>query len=312
MSNAVIAAARPEELAAAFQLLFRCHPPEQARGRVSSALAAVERGDFDPAGVLVAHGAAGLCGVLALLPLRGATALVWPPQADDDALEDALTAHALELLRGRGTKIAQALLTTEEVPSAAPLLRHGFRHVTVLEFLRHPLDQQSEPHAFPDGDEAPERLTYHAYDAATAERFHETLLRTYVDGLDCPELNHARGIADIIDGHQAHGRYDPQRWWLALENGRPAGVLLLNELPEWRSLDVSYLGVVPEARGRGFGRELTQRALTTARRLELPQVTLTVDRRNVPARNLYNRLGFEWFDERAVFLAFLARPANRL
>lgn len=192
--------------------------------------------------------------MLVCLPLRGATGLVWPPVADMPALEDALTGAALDLLRGRGARIAQALLAAEEVPHAAPLLRHGFRHVTVLEYLRRTLDPTA-------ADDPPERLTYDAYDAGDADLFHETLLRTYEGTLDCPEVNHIRDIHDVIAGHQAQGRYDPQRWWLARENGRPAGVLLLNEIPEWRSLDVSYLGVVPKARGRGHGQELTRRAL---------------------------------------------------
>ncbi len=297
-TNIIVAPARPDELADAVRLLYRRQSPEEAVVRASNALRALERGDLDPAGVLVARGAAGLGGVLVCLPLRGATGLVWPPVADMPALEDALTGAALDLLRGRGARIAQALLAAEEVPHAAPLLRHGFRHVTVLEYLRRTLDPTA-------ADDPPERLTYDAYDAGDADLFHETLLRTYEGTLDCPEVNHIRDIHDVIAGHQAQGRYDPQRWWLARENGRPAGVLLLNEIPEWRSLDVSYLGVVPEARGRGHGQELTRRALRAARAAGALMSTLAVDRRNLPARQLYARLGFEPFDERAVFLAFL-------
>jgi RimJ/RimL family protein N-acetyltransferase len=310
MSGAAITPAAPGELVEAFRLLFRRHPPEAALGRVSNALAAVERGNLDPAGVLVARGAAGLDGVLVCLPLRGASGLVWPPEAEDEALEDRLIRHALDLLRGRGAKIVQSLLIPHEAHQAASLLRHGFRHLTTLEYLRHPLDQQSDVGGWGEPADAPERLTYHAYDALIAPLFHMTLLRTYEATLDCPELNNARDVTEIIDGHQAHGHYDPHRWWLARENGRPAGVLLLNELPDWRSLDIVYLGLVPEARGRGLGRELVGRALAAARAAGLPQVTLAVDRRNLPARALYARLGFEGFDEREVFLAFLTCPSD--
>jgi ribosomal protein S18 acetylase RimI-like enzyme len=295
--SVAVTPARPDEWADALRLLFRRHPSDEAAVRTGNALQALERGDLDPAGVLLARGPAGPCGVLICLPLRGAAGLVWPPAADTPETEDALTAAALDLLRGRGARLAQALLTAEEVLHAAPLLRHGFRHVTVLEYLWHPLDPPSE--------DPPERLTYDAYDAGAAAPFHETLLRTYENTLDCPELNPIRAVDDVIAGHQAQGRYDPQRWWLARENGRPVGVLLLNEIPEWRSLDVAYLGVVPEVRGRGHGRELARRALRAARAAGASKSTLAVDRRNVPARRLYARLGFEPFDERAVFLAFL-------
>jgi ribosomal protein S18 acetylase RimI-like enzyme len=298
LTNTAVTPARPDELADALRLLFRRHPPDEAAVRTANALRALERGDLAPEGVLVARAPAGLCGVLVCLPLRGATGLLWPPVADTPALEGALIDHALDLLRSRGARVAQALLSAEEVPYASPLLRRGFRHVTVLEYLRRPLDPAPV-------DDPPERLTYDAYDAGAADLFHETLLRTYEGTLDCPELNPVRDVRDIIAGHQAQGRYDPQRWWLARETGRPAAVLLLNEIPEWRSLDVAYLGVVPEARGRGHGHELTRRALRAARAAGALMATLAVDRRNAPARRLYARHGFEPFDERAVFLAFL-------
>jgi ribosomal protein S18 acetylase RimI-like enzyme len=73
-------------------------------------------------------------------------------------------------------------------------------------------------------------------------------------------------------------------------------------LPERGDWEVAYMGVVPEARRQGFGREILLKALFEARAAGVPRLTLSVDSRNQPAWNLYRSLGFEPFDRRAVYL----------
>jgi ribosomal protein S18 acetylase RimI-like enzyme len=62
------------------------------------------------------------------------------------------------------------------------------------------------------------------------------------------------------------------------------------------------MGLVPEARRSGFGREILLHALCEARSAGASQVTLSVDDRNYPAHSLYRQVGFELFDRRAVLL----------
>ena len=146
-------------------------------------------------------------------------------------------------------------------------------------------------------------LTHQTYLSCHRELFHQTLMRSYEQTRDCPEVNGVRTLDEIIEGHRAQGCYDPTRWWLALQAGEPVGVLLMAEVSEWQGWDLSYVGVVPEARGRGIGREITCKALRDARAAGTTQLTLAVDTRNCPAWNLYLDLGFEAFDRREVYLA---------
>jgi ribosomal protein S18 acetylase RimI-like enzyme len=208
----------------------------------------------------------------------------------------------LAWLRQRGTRLAQALLGPDEVCLAAPLERNGFAHVTSLHYLRHSLDTAAE---IPPGS----RLTYQTYSQDPA-LFQTILLRTYEGTLDCPELNGVRDVAEIVDGHQAQGIWDPGRWWLAREAGRPVAVLLLMEVPDWQGWDISYLGVIPEARGRGVGRQLAARAVQVAKQAGAAQLTLAVDARNNPAKHLYRRAGFREAERREVFLTFLSPAAT--
>ena len=76
--------------------------------------------------------------------------------------------------------------------------------------------------------------------------FHDVLLRSYQETLDCPEVNGVRTMEEVVTGHRSQGRHAPSRWWLAWHEKTAAGVLLLTELEDVDGWDLSYVGVVPE------------------------------------------------------------------
>jgi ribosomal protein S18 acetylase RimI-like enzyme len=296
----VIAPAGPRELEAAFRLIFRHVEEAERETRVANGLHLVRQGELDPSCILVATEDGSPVGALACLPVPGASGLVWPPQAlagpRQAAIEDALVQQASAWLRGRGIRLGQCLLSAEELPLGEPLLRNGFTHVTSLCYMQHDLSPVPAP-----VDAGLCCVPYPELPGVAA--FIETLLRTYEGTQDCPEITGVRGPEEILAGHRAQGKHDPRRWWLALSEGRPVGVLLLSEVPEWAALDVAYVGVVPEARGRGHGRALMHRALAEARADGVARLTLSVDVRNRPAWALYTDMGFTPNDRREVFLA---------
>jgi len=299
--------ARPEDLAPAFRLMFQRIPAAEREARVANALFLVARGELEQEGVLVASSQGGLLGALVCVPLRGASGLVWPPQTQGGSwrrqVEDALVRLGSAWLRQRGAKLAQALLAPDEAGLADPLLRNGFSHVTALHYMRQDLGDIPGTACQSVSPKEP-RLTYVSYGDGDVQRFQQTLLRTYEDTLDCPELNGVRDLGEILEGHKAQGFHDPHQWWLAEESGRPAGVLLLADAPELGGRDLSYLGVVPEARGRGIGRALARKALAETRAAAVDRLTLAVDVRNRPAWNLYVDLGFLVTEQREVYLTF--------
>ncbi|MFN4258736.1 MAG: GNAT family N-acetyltransferase [Gemmataceae bacterium] len=293
-----------DEQLAALRLLFRSVAELDRETRVWDAYRLLRRGDLHSEGLIVARRDGQLCGVVLCAPVAGACALLWPPQTrtsgDGSALEDALLRRASAWLRQRDVKLVQALLSPSENAGAASLPRNGFARLTQLCYLRHFLDLSAAQLG------AMERLHYQTY-ADDPDIFGATVMRTYEQSSDFPEITGVRQLKDILAGHMAQGNYRPDHWWLAHYRHRPVGVLILTEMPEWRSWDVSYVGVVPEARGRGVGRELMLKALLEAKTVAAPQLTLAVDARNQPARQLYRRLGFEEYDQRDVYLAIWNR-----
>lgn len=290
--------ARIEDWGAAFRLIFAYLPAHERENRCANAMRLLQRGELDPQGLFIVRGPAGQRGALFCLPVPGRSALLWPPGVMGDRrteTEDALLRHACAWLRQRGAKLAQTLLAPEELFLAGPLLRNGFSAVTRLWYMRHELNLPL------NCLNVPSRLNYQTF--ADDAVFRQTLLSSYEGTLDCPEVNGVRGIDEVIEGHRSQGAFDPERWWLARLGEQPVGVLMMTEMPESGDWELSYMGVAPEARRRGFGREMLLHALCEARAADAPSVTLSVDARNQPAWNLYRSLGFEPYDQRVVFLA---------
>jgi mycothiol synthase len=293
--------AQPNEREEAFQILFQHLPAKDAEPRIANALEMIRRGELDPQGLFVVREKQSIVGTIVCQLIPGASGLVWPPQVrkhkDKGFCEDQLINKVKTWLQNRGTKLAQALLAPDEVNFAQPLTRNAFQPITTLWYMRRKLDQWT---GLP---ESKAELTYQTYSTCDPVIFHQTLLRTYEDTKDCPEVNGVRTLDDVITGHKAQGRHSPDHWWLAWAEGRPVAVLLIAEVVEWQGWDLAYIGVVPEARRRGFGKELTIKALWEACQAQQTQLTLSVDSRNQPAVSLYRKLGFEPYDQRQVYLA---------
>jgi ribosomal protein S18 acetylase RimI-like enzyme len=274
-----ITAVEPPELAAALALL------SGSDGDAGHAFRLAARGELNASDVLVARRDGAIIGAVFASRVPGGVAIVWPPRAVDGApaVEDELANAALKHVAG--AKVVQSFLPPEESGRATPLLRVGFRHVTRVW-------QMTARRVRVERFTAASGLTevgYLNYDPST---FHATLVRAHDDSLDCPELHGLLSQDEMLAGYRDSAP-DGSGWWLAVADNRPAGVLLLN------GNEVTFLGVVPEWRGRGVGRRLLGLALERADGL-----TLIVDARNTPAIRLYQSAGLEFVGAREVFLYF--------
>lgn len=289
----IIETARPEDWHAALACALGRVPDAERADRVQQCVQLLTHGILDPRGIFVAREGT-IHAVQVCVPLAGAACLFWLPSSIQP-IADALVDACLTWCRSQRFKVAQALAKADERPWTAPLVRQGFQPITRLQQLTHDLDE------LPLLSSVPLRIAN--YDAAIATAFAETLERTYDGTLDCPELNGARTVDDILAGHRGQGNYHPEFWWLAYLDDAPVGVVILSEMPDLLTWELAYLGLVPEARGRGFGRVLLLSAMHALRRARLClTLALSVDERNVPARRLYRELGFHEVDCQDVFL----------
>ena len=306
MPGVDITTAEPDERLAALRLAFSHLDPETRLARVAGGLELIDRGELDPAGIVVARVNGRVVGAIVAAPVPGAGAAIWPPQIErgvEAAVADALAGAAIGWLRGQGVKLAQALLAPEDASLAPPLLRAGFRRATALWYLRHDLD-------LPAGLLGePEKLTYSTFASAGPAAFEAALAGSYELTQDCPEISEARTAPEALAGHMAGG-FDPNHWWLAAAGGEQVGLLLVNPAVDGAGWEIAYIGVVPQHRRQGYGREMVLKALVEAKAAGQPNVTLAVDARNGPARELYRRLGFYAQESRDVLLAVWRHAAD--
>ncbi|MGP1271745.1 MAG: GNAT family N-acetyltransferase [Phycisphaerales bacterium] len=207
--------------------------------------------------------------------------------------------------------IVQTLPSPEEPWAVRAAQDAGFLHVGDLAYLERPLrgrPRSASPTPFPPGMSlrpvAP--LSSTSGDRVRLER---VLERSYAGTLDCPELCGLRSTADILDSHLATAGEDPRHWYLLFEADTPIGCVLLAAVGDSDTAELVYLGLAPEARGRGLGRAMLENAMLGLASPGTQRVVCAVDRRNVPAARLYESLGFIEFASRRAFVRVTGQPA---
>ncbi len=236
----------------------------------------------------------------------GATLLMCSPGAvgRDESVLGELLARACQGAAQRDRRFAQIMLEpTAAEPVSPALARAGFEYLARLQYLRRGAFDPA-----PSSAAQPVRWVTLA-DSGT-DAFAEVIRRTYIDSRDCPALTGVRTMDEVLDSHRGAGDYDPTGWYLLCEGEARLGVLITARTPMRPTLELVYVGLVPEARGRGLGRFCVHHAIRRARDLALPQVTLAVDADNEPARRTYAAMGFAQYMDKDVWIRVLRRAAD--
>jgi len=197
-----------------------------------------------------------------------------------------------------GVTVCQSFAPLADRAEMAPLLRNGFGLITSVIHQRRPSHLCSSPRL------GGQPLTFDPFLPDLRAEFAATLLATYTNSLDCPELTGQRGPSDLLDGFSGPGIPTSPGWFLVRDTTRPVGVVLFDSGTEPGAVELNYLGLVPAARGKGWGDALVRFAIEAATSAGASALTLSVDTRNTPALRLYERHGFQEYDRRDVYLAF--------
>jgi len=124
--------------------------------------------------------------------------------------------------------------------------------------------------------------------------------RSFSGTQDCPGLSDYRSAAEIVDGYRMASSFDPSLWRLLIVGAEPAGCLFLTRHPvadadgaTREAIELSYMGLVPQYRGRRLGEQILTAAVQVARQQNAIRMVLAVDQENSPANTLYRRLGWQ-------------------
>lgn len=228
---------------------------------------------------------------LLAVPSPGRTAMVFTTRIhrnEEIAEAGLLVRQAMDELQGSEIHLAQVLLDPRDDKERQTYILGGFTELAKLSYLERPAPSPRDvkPIDWPDG------VSIEACRDPHDPEWAEVLDRTYEHTLDCPGLLGLRQTPDILEGHRSIGVFEPGLWTMVRVNGKGAGVLLLNPVPASRSVELVYLGMVPEARGAGLASRLLRYGLGLLAGRPERSVTLAVDDQNTPAMKLYHAHGF--------------------
>lgn len=296
-STPTIVPCPPPLQGAGLRLLFTDLTEESRELQVQSLLLEQQEHPSALAGLFVALAGNTVLGAVLARPLAGRAAFVWPVRLidDDESLADRLLAAACRWCQDSDILLAQSLPADDAQLDCQRLSRGGFRHVADLLYLLCPARE------FP-GEEPEQGLSFLPYHTVEPGRFKRIVERTYQQSLDCPAIDGMRVIDDVLAGYRSTGVYDPSRWLLVQIGNEDVGCLILSADPHHEHWELTYMGVVPEARGRRLGLAIVRHAQWLAGRFGQQRLVLSVDAANAPAVEMYSCAGFVAWDRRHVLL----------
>lgn len=197
----------------------------------------------------------------------------------------------------KSIKLLEVLVDPNSLYEINILRQSLFTHLTNLIYLTRDVSPQHKSHP------CVSQLTWVSYGDDQEKLFCEALKATYTETLDCAELSGLRPIEEVLIDHRATGIFTPSRWWVALTDEGPAGVVLVNKIEFQPAVEIVYIGVAKHARGQGVSDALIGRVIDISRDSGDMLVTLAVDERNYPARRMYDRWGFKQALKRQAWIA---------
>jgi mycothiol synthase len=299
--NPQIGGISPEDRVETLELALRHLPPEERRRHVDEMLICANASD-DRAfvGLFGARRKGQLVGAVFSQLQPDNNAVIWLPrlvEGESDSTTTALLAATWDFLSRHRVAMAQSLLPERSESDEALLRTGGFRRLASLLYLV-ALDWH-----FPVMKPTSE-LGFESYSAANHDRFVRTIEATYDGTRDCAGLEHANSGEDVLTGYRSTGEFDPCRWLLVRHEHRDIGCLLLADHPRHNNMELLYLGLIPGARGHGWGKCLSRHAQWLARLAGRARLVLAVDAANRPAVQTYTAVDFQTWQKRWVYVRY--------
>jgi ribosomal protein S18 acetylase RimI-like enzyme len=274
--------------------------PELSEGQRLRQFAQVSAGSVDSV-LLGAWRGGQLVGVVRFQIQAGRTATLAPPRLNmretpETAIQ--LVREACAVCRAAGCLALHVLMPPAAADDARVLTRAGLRHVADL------LLMMSLPVDFPD-KRPPLDLEFHDVGQIGDERLEALIQRTYAGSLDFPQIEGCRTMKDVLAGYRASGPFVPERWVVASRRREDVGCIIITADANAAQWELTYLGVVPEARGQGLGAQLVRHAQWMTNRADRERLVVAVDAQNTPALRVYDKCGFIEWNRQSVFWSAL-------
>lgn len=210
----------------------------------------------------------------------------------------------------KGVEMVQSILpagepTPEIFELSLAFRAAGFQHAATLvqmECIEIPMRYDESPLAY---EFLPVRFV--PFSEISYAEWCRLVEQTYLGTLDVPKLNGVRTTEATLRGYAVGQAWDALQWWSIHIDEDPIGCLMLTPLSE-RTCELTYLGLIPEARGHRYSPEIMDFIGQWMNQHAMEQIVLAVDEKNAPAIHLYQSFGFR--EIQAIDAWFIANPKS--
>jgi ribosomal protein S18 acetylase RimI-like enzyme len=297
-----------QNFVAACECLYQAAPEPGRSRQVREMAAALLTGELPSRYFFAAVDDDGsIAGVLWAMPARGKSAYVWPPVVSVGVDEFRC---ASDLLRESGRIFdADQLVFSQCLIGESPLpeevfVAGGYRHVTRLRVMSVSAGELKTKRVPANG------VHSICYAPELRRRFADIITRTFTGSTDCAILNKDRTGDELLDEYEPPPEAGAKNWRLyEAKSGEDVGVVLMMpdpgvaacpSSPAAKTVEIGYLGVVPEQRGRGLGRFLAVDAVAALSLSGETRIRVHVDDVNNYAISVYESIGFRGEDSAIV------------
>lgn len=274
----------PDRRREALLQLAAAHDPKQQSALSRAVKAMYDQPDDQWGGLWISLEAGQLTGAIWVQPLPMNMAQLWLPKAEG-AHARALLHTAYGWVTNQPVRLCHLALSPQAAETEALLLEHGMQRLANLEHLtgsshRRLAMKEARP------------LSLQPLGAFSQTQQLALLAAVGHDSLDSRPLRDVLSVQELLTGFYQQDSQAPKHWYAVNYQGAVAGVLLLAPRPSLGRWELMLMGLTPEWRGIGLGRELLNSALALAQQAGVQEVMLAVDKINLPARQLYLQAGF--------------------
>lgn len=223
--------------------------------------------------------------------------LCMSPQAEQQDLLAKTAADLCSKTLATGVELVQAILPISSSDPAESKLRQAFQSAgmicaaRLLQFTRSevPFRNLEGPWSMTSPP-----IEFRPFRQMTRQQWRQLVEETYIDTLDVPILNGIRSTEQTLRGYAVGQSEDCLPWWSIHLEDFAIGCLILTRLSE-SDCELTYLGLIPEARGHRLGPEILDYVSDWMMEEGKSRIFFAVDEKNTPALQLYRNFGFEPF-----------------
>lgn len=288
-----------EELDEILRLAFRHLPEQELSARLASVFDQIDSETMTLDGIFQARENGRLVGVLFSQLRVDGTVLAWAPTMRDGFSAVPLFENLENYCIRCKAPAALVLADFQQDPDEPALFTQGnFEYLSDLVYMI-----ASVPRDEPAKSEGNLQFVPMNHDDAASERLVKLVRETYRNSKDFPRLMSIVPVDKVLQGYRDSAPFFPELWFFIRENNRDVGVLLMSDM-QGDQIELTYMGLIEDARRRGSARKIVQFARQTARLRNRSILLTSVDEQNIAALKSYLAQGFRAWDRKKVYARF--------